>query len=140
VPIGDVDVVVGMAAAKAWRDELSTAAALLDAGEIQAIWIRLRTQAASTDKREAAESTPPTVTRLYWTAVASLMAALGSVLAVLYAVRWTGTTWSGYATACVAVVAGAAARQTASLRYPALGWLTGAVVVSIALIAMQLVV
>jgi hypothetical protein len=139
VHMGDVDVVVGSTAAKAWRHELSAAAALFDASEIQAIWARLRTQAASTDKREAAEPPLPTVTRLYWTAVASVVAALASVLAVIYTMRWTGTTWSGYVAACVAIFVGGAARRTASLRYPALGWMTGVVAITIALIAMQLV-
>jgi hypothetical protein len=45
---------------------------------------------------------------------------------------------SGYPAADVAVSVGAAARRTASLRYPALGWLTGVVAITIALLAMQL--
>ena len=138
VRVDDADVVVGTAAANVWRDEVSAAPALFDASEVQSIWTRLRAQAARTDEREAAEPSPPTVMRLYWTAVLSLIAALAGVLAVVYATRWSGATWSGYVAACIAVFIGSAARRTASLRYPALGWLTGVTVITIALVAMQL--
>lgn len=137
VRIDGVDVVVGAAAAKAWRGEMCAAPELFDVSGIEAIWARLRKQAADTDKREGADPPPPTFARLYWTAVVTLTAALASVLAVLYIIRWTGTTWSGYAAAAAAAVLGIAARRTASLRYPALGWLTGVAVITIALIAMQ---
>jgi hypothetical protein len=131
-------VVVGSATAKMWRAELSAAPVLRDSSEINAIWNHLRTQAARTDEREATEPPPPTLARLYWNASASLVAALVSVLAVLYTIRWTGTAWSGYATAGVALLLGSVARRTAWLRYPALGWLTGNVVITIAVIAMHL--
>lgn len=138
VRIDDVDAVVGAAAAKAWRDQLGSASVLFDASDIQAIWARLRNQAVRTDERESRESPPPSLTRLYWTGFASFVAAVTGVLAVSYTISWTGTTWSGYVAAGVAVVIGAAARRITPLRYPALGWLAGILLVTIALIAMQL--
>ena len=138
VRLDDVDVVVGSTAANAWRDDLSTAPAVFSPSEINAIWARLREQAARTDQREAADPPPPSLTWLYWTTVAALLAAMAGVLAVLYTVRWTGAAWSGYLAAMVAVALGVAARRTALLRYPALGWLTGVVVITVVLAGVQL--
>jgi hypothetical protein len=138
VRIGDVEVVVGVAAAKTWRVELSAAAGLFEGREIQALWARLRTQAVNTDMREAGDPPPPSVARLYWTAVATLVAALTSLLAVIYTYEWTGTALASYCAAAIAVLVGVAARRIARLRYIALGWLAGDVVITIALIAAQL--
>jgi hypothetical protein len=117
---------------------LRASAPVFGAREVEAIWARLRAQAATTDKREADEPRPPTAARVYWTAVASLVAALAGVLAVSYTVTGTGARWAGYLIAGAAVLIGAAARRNSLLRYPALAWMTGVVIITIILITDQL--
>ena len=136
--IDGTDVVYGVDAAKAWRDQVSSASALFDESEIGEIWKRVRTQAVKTDELDRSEPAPPTLSRVYWTVCATLIATFSGVLGVLYSARLAGRPWGGYAFAAAAVLLGAAARPAELLRYPALGWLTGVGVITLALIALQL--
>lgn len=119
--VARVDVVYGVAAAKAWRSRAATAPALFDQDEISEIWSRLRSQAAKTDEQDSAEPSPPTFARLYWTATATAVAAIVGVLGGLSATRWAGSVDGGYVYAAAAGTVGVAARRVNSLRYPAPG-------------------
>ena len=138
VRVGSVDVVYGHDAAQAWRAEVRSASPLFDEGEISEIWSRVRAQAAQTDKQDRSEPALPTLTRVYWTACATLIAALSAMLGVMSAVRLADSTWGGYAFSTAAVSTGVAARRSKWLRYPSLGWLTGAGFITTVLIALQM--
>ncbi len=136
--VDGVDVVYGVAAAKLWRSRIASAPALFDQDEISEIWSRLRSQAAKTDEQDSAEPSPPTFTRLYWTAFATVLAAVLGVLGGIYATRFAGGLSGGYVYAAIAGAAGVGVRRVSPLRYPALGWLAGAGFVAILLVALQL--
>lgn len=125
VRVADVEVVYGVAAAKAWRDALAEVPAALSSGDIDDVWARIRKQAAETDKRDAVDPPPPSVARLYWTALATGVAAMVGLLAGIYALRLPGGAVAGFSYAAVAAAAGLVARRWTVARYAALGWLCG---------------
>ena len=138
VRVAGVDVVYGVAAARVWRDALADLPAVLSNGDIDEVWTRIRKQAATTDERDAADPPPATLARLYWTAVATGLAAIVGVLAGIYALRLPGGAVAGFGYSAVAAAACLVARRWAVSRYPALGWLTGVGCFAVLLAALEL--
>ena len=126
--IDGVAVVLGTRAAKIWRDKVAQLPVVLDREHIEQLRNAIHKQVQVRDRREAAEfAGTPTYTRVYWTVVATMLATISGLLTALEAVR-LGSAVIWLPLQGVSIAAGVVARRwRRSLRFEALGWITGSI-------------
>jgi hypothetical protein len=126
--IGEVTIISGVQAARAWRTSIENAGEnqAHDPERIRTLWDALdgRIQKRDRDVLATSPPPPPTLGWIYWTAFSVIAAAIASFLLGLQAVR--AGSWWGWS-ACILVLAaiGLSARRVRILRLGGLGWLAG---------------
>jgi hypothetical protein len=126
--IGEVTIITGVQAARAWRTSIVTTAESQahDPEHIRRLWDALDGRIQKRDSYVLATSPPPppTLGWIYWTAFSVAAAAIASFLLGLQAVR-VGSWWGWSACILVLAAIGLSARRVRVLRLGGLGWLAG---------------
>jgi hypothetical protein len=128
--LGDVQVVLGVDAARGWRDmvERMPAHPSFDADHIRKVCAALDSHIRQRDQRDSVTApVPPSLDRVYWTALAVFLCASASFLLSLQA--WDVVrSWRLWLLSLVVLAGvGMAALRVRSVRLLAAGWLTGVV-------------
>lgn len=123
--IGDVEVVFGLKAARAWRAAVQGRPATFDAGQVQRLSAVLDDHIRRRDEHDAAvEPVPPSVERIVSTGVAMLVTAVLSFLGCLQ-LPGVVSSWLWWAGVMVLGGLGLAAWRVRALRWITAAWLTG---------------
>lgn len=125
--IGNVEVIVGVEAARAWRVSLQSAApATLGPDRVQEICAVLDDHVRRRDEHEAKTvRAAPSLERIYWTALAVLLTASASFLLSLEAWGIAGSWWRWLLILAALTCPSAVGRWVRPLRWYAAAWLTG---------------
>jgi hypothetical protein len=128
--LGDVQLVLGLDAARGWRSMVQRmpAQASFDADQIQRVCAAVDGHSRQRDRRDTATApVPPSLERMYWIAFAVLLCATASFLLSIQA--WDVVrSWRLWLLSLVVLAGvGVAALRIRSLRLLAAGWLTGVV-------------
>ena len=112
IVLPNVTLIRGRQSAEAWRAKVLTSERQIDDDAVDAIWTEIVAHARREDARAAARQTsPPSLSRMYWTAVASACVFLGTIWASLgvFTATHSYALW-GLATAALAGLAATTAR------------------------------
>jgi hypothetical protein len=125
--LGDVTVVSGVHAARAWRTSIQSgsAAQAQSPEQVQNLWDALDKHIRNRDPHDRLKSPPPlTLGQLYWRAAGGVVAAISALsvgLQLFRPVSW----WVWAICIIVLAAAGVSARRVKALRFPTIGWLVG---------------
>lgn len=126
--VGDVAVVAGSSGAQEWRAQMEELPAQQGFGieHVEALWRAIDAHARRRDARDATDApAPPTLLRLYVSAIAVVTSGLAGFLVGLQTLPWLGSWWLWGVTCLVLIALGAFSRQLPQLRLVAVAWLTG---------------
>jgi hypothetical protein len=126
--MGEVTVISGVDAARAWRTSIQSGVQLQahDSEQVRKLWDALdkHIRGRETHDRVTSPPPPPTLGWIYWSAVSVIVAAISSFIVGLQTLR-LGSWWAWLICVLVLAAIGISARRANALQIPALGWLAG---------------